>query len=241
MKTSIAVILLALLGAASAIAAGAVSKPLVVRMTWSVSIDADGHVVRLATTDQQIPAIHDRLEQAIRNWRFSPGKVNGKPTFTDSNLTIALALEPASDDTYVVHVIGAATGGSYGKITPPRYPHSSAMSRRQGLVVLKVSYSASGAVVAIALADGAPRVDSAFVEAATDAVREWTFKPEVVGGQALAGSARVPVCFSLRESHVPTLDCNWRRPGSFAAEFGDRAVALDPAATLLTDVVGRTL
>lgn len=241
MKSSIAVILLALLGVSSAIAAASASKPLVVRMTWSVSIDPDGHVVRLATTDEQIPVIHDRLEQAIRGWRFSPGKVNGKPAFTDSRVTVALGLEPGSDGTYAVHVIGASAGAGYGKVTPPLYPHAFAMSGRQGLVLLKVDYAASGSVVAIALADDAPRVDHPFVDAATDAVRKWTFEPEVVGGHSLAGSALVPVCFTLRGPRARPFDCNWHRSGRSAAELGDGAVALDPAATLLSDVVGRTL
>jgi TonB family protein len=211
----------------------------IVHISWKVSVGSDGHVTRLTTTDTLVPGIHERLEQEIRGWRFSPGKVNGEPATTDSNLQLTLDVRPVDANSSTVHVVGVSTGGGYGKTLPPHYPVASARARRQGLVLLKVRYDVAGKVVDVVRADDAPRVDEPFVRSAIDATRKWTFEPEVVGGHPLAGSMWVPVCFSLRHPGIVPQNCNWRRPGD--ALDTPEALALDPVVKLLTDVIGHAL
>lgn len=233
--------LVALLCTSATHAGETASKPIIVRMTWGLSLDREGQVVRLETDDHKLESIHPRLEQAIRSWRFTPGKVDGVPAATDSKLQVTLALEPQPDGDYSVRVVGARAGGGYGKIRPPRHPRASLESHRQGLVLLKVRYGADGKVQNLALADIAPRVDAPLVESSIETVREWTFEPEVVGGHPMAGTVLVPICFTVHVRHVAPPDCTWHPPGVATEMQGDQAVALEPAATLLTDVAGRTL
>lgn len=78
---------------------------------------------------------------------------------------------------------------------PPKYP---AMSRRlgeQGRILLRVTVSADGAAVSVALqaSSGSSRLD----EAALGAVKRWRFVPAKRGGQAISASVVVPIKFSL--------------------------------------------
>lgn len=207
-------------------------------MTWLLSLDADGHITRIATSDTRAPKLHEPLEKEIRSWRFSPGKVDGQPAVTDTQLRMLVAVSLA-DSGFEVRVLRAATGVGYRKTRTPVYPNVSAWARKQGLVLLKVRYDESGSVVDAAPYEDAPTPDGALAHAATVSVKRWTFEPEVVGGHPLAGTALVPICFHLYELAPP--DCNWKRSGSSDNMSGSQAVALDPAAKLETDVAGRTL
>ncbi len=135
----------------------------------------------------------------------------------------------------------ADTGGAYGRVIVPTYPEVARDARRQGLVVLRTQYDASGAVTDVALAADAPKVDHHLARAAFAAVRNWTFDPEVVGGHPRAGEVPVPVCFTLPLRNAPSGICEWKHPGSDIALAGSEAVAVNPEATLLTDVIGRSL
>jgi hypothetical protein len=81
------------------------------------------------------------------------------------------------------------------------------------------------------------------VEASVKAARSWTFQPEIVGGRALAGTSVVPICYALNvlDTNRKEGKCDWKAPGHDRALENGEALALDPAAKLLTDVAGRTL
>ena len=226
------------------VAAAAVAKepaPLVVRMVWDISVDAQGHIVRLSTRETKLADIRDRIEHEIRSWQFSPGKVDGVPAPSDSTLVVTLTATPTDGAHYAIRVTEAATGGGYGTMTPPQYPHASLLSHRQGYVVLKVNYGTDGKVLDAALADGAPKADSPFITASINAVRQWVFVPEVIGGHPRAGAAIVPICFAISGMHVRPPDCTWKRPGDDLKVSGDQMVALHSAVTLKSDVAGRAL
>jgi len=231
----------AMLACVAATVAAKEPAPLVVRMAWTISVDDQGHIVRLSTRETKLADIRDRIEHEIRSWQFSPGKVDGVPAPSDSTLVVTLMATPTDDAHYAVRVTGAATGGGYGVMTPPQYPHASLLSHRQGYVVLNVNYGADGKVVDAAPADGAPKADSPFVNASIAAVRQWVFVPEVIGGHPRAGAAIVPICFAIASKYARPPDCTWKRPGDDLKVSGDQMVALDSAVTLKSDVAGRAL
>jgi TonB family protein len=234
-----AIALTGALAASGAAAASAESSPVFVDMTWSLGVDAGGRITRLATDDKQLPTLHGPLEKDIRSWKISPGKVDGVPAATESKLHLLLRLDPQTDGNYHVNLAGASTGGGYGRQSAPKYPENAAAGRRQGLVVLKVDYDEAGKVKDVGPYAGAPQVDTAFVRSAINAVRQWTFEPEIVGGHPRRGSALVPVCFRMDAPGVPKIDCNWKPPNGRGTTEG--MVALDPAARLESDVIGRAL
>jgi len=220
-------------------AAPAPATPIFIDMTWNLGVDAAGKITHLTTDDKQLPTLHDHLEKDIRSWTISPGKVDGVPAATESKLHLRLKLEPQSDGDYHVSLAGASTGGGYRRQTAPKYPQNAAAGRRQGLVVLKVDYDEAGKVKDVEPFAQGPQADVAFVSSATNAVKKWTFEPEIVGGHPRGSAVLVPVCFRMTAPGVPEIDCNWKPPGANGTVEG--MFALDPAARIESDVVGRAL
>lgn len=211
--------------------------PIVVTVTWDVSLDADGRVVKLATDDRTVPKAHAQLEDAIRNWRFSPGKINGRPAATDTHLHVRLEIRRV-DQHYELEIVRASTGSDYDRGLPPKYPELAAKMGKHGLAMLYVEYDGAGKVSKIEPARDVPKPNTRLLKAAMDSVATWRFSPEVVGGHAVPGSALVPVCFRLPGE--PSR-CAWKNAETGEAMEGDEAMAMNPAATLLTDVAGRML
>ncbi|MBX3689602.1 energy transducer TonB [Dokdonella sp.] len=216
-------------------------EPIHIRMAWHISVDAQGQITSIWTGETKLAEVQDRIEREIRSWYFQPGKVNGVPAASESTLRLTLEATPNDGDGYTLKVVKANTGAYYAKIVMPRYPDAFVKSRRQGYVVLKVRYGADGKVLDAALADDAPEVAPAFVQASINAVRNWEFAPEVIGGHPRAGAALVPLCFNpMRGTRYPR-DCTWSRRSDGLKVSGDEAVALDPAVSLKSDVAGHAL
>ena len=78
---------------------------------------------------------------------------------------------------------------------PPRYPPIALRRREQGRVLLRVTVSAVGRVIAIAVqqSSGSDLLDSA----AMAAVRDWRFAPATRGGVPVEGIAEAPINFRL--------------------------------------------
>lgn len=78
---------------------------------------------------------------------------------------------------------------------PPRYPPLALRRREQGRVLLRVTVSAAGGVLAVAVlqSSGSDLLDSAAMEA----VRSWRFAPATRGGVPVEGIAEAPINFRL--------------------------------------------
>ena len=220
-------------------------EPLVVESTWGVSLDASGHVVALESHGALKPVLRDPLAEAIRGWAFEPGRIDGQPAPTETSLDLSVALEADAGGNYQVRVVDVRIGAEVASSVPPRFPPR--LVRRiktpfSGLVVAEVRYDAQGRVLEAELAPGTPAADPLLQEAALESIRKWRFQPERVGGHPLAGSAWVPLCFTLTTSarHIP--DCeHWTPPGANTPVPDGSAFALQPAATLRSEVVGHLL
>jgi len=126
---------------------------------------------------------------------------------------------------------------------PPKYPKKAVVWLEQGLVLLRVDYDADGHYVSASQVKDSPKVDSLLVESALEAVTQWTFDPEIVGGRAIAGAVVVPICYSVKKSKgrkLPAPDCVWTPPGGLPSRLpiGESET---PAARLVTNVIGREL
>lgn len=216
-----------------ALAGAAAPKPVDLTMTWSVSLDASGAVTALAPTVQTNLGIYQRLEPAIRKWRFTTGKINGKPAPAQTTLTVRITLEPV-DGFYRVHVRDAGTGARYATMTPPKYPDGATMSQRGGAVMLEVHYDAAGNVTSAKPIDGGlPKAGSDIEHAAVAAVKHWTFSPETIGGHGLAGVAHVPLCFSAHPGGENA--CRWQVGGAEVALDTQSPLAMNSVVHLETD------
>ncbi|MEO5558781.1 MAG: TonB family protein [Dokdonella sp.] len=239
MRTSIAYAsAVAFLLLASAVIEAKEPTLVVLSVSWDISLDASGNITKLTTDDEQVPTVHARLEKAIRGWHFSPGKVNGQPMATESHLSISLEFKPVAEG-YEMRLLGAATGAYYGKLASAHYPTEAAREGKQGEVVLLVHYTGTGVVTDVAPYEDGPKADARLTHAAMASVKKWTFATEVVGGYSMAGVALVPVCFTLSGRTPPP--CDWKNPATGESLSAGQAVALNPAAKLETDVIGRVL
>jgi TonB family protein len=78
---------------------------------------------------------------------------------------------------------------------PPIYPQAARDSRIQGVVVLEARVNKDGLVDNLKLISGHPLL----VQAAIDAVRQWTYKPVLLNGQAVDFVTTVTVNFTLAQ------------------------------------------
>lgn len=207
--------------------------------TWTVSLDANGRVVDLAQSTKVKPVLSEPLAAAIRGWTFEPGRIDGQPAPTETTLYVTVTLELQTGDGYAVRVASASTGGALDKVA---FPSLSSRALRSigaspALAVVEAHYDESGKVLEAKLAPDTPKIQRELSRAALSAARRWIFRPERVDGHAIAASAYVPVCFSIGGVDCPT----WTPPGAQAGIGDGAAFALQPAATLKSDVIGRML
>ncbi len=77
----------------------------------------------------------------------------------------------------------------------PDYPEAARQQNIQGSVVLEVHIGADGAVQDVRVASGPPLL----AQAASDAVKQWKFKPHLVNGSPVEMQTRVNLNFRLPE------------------------------------------
>jgi hypothetical protein len=210
----------------------------VVQATWQVALDAKGDVTDVIARSSEMPKLYSKLEPVLRTWKFKPGQIDGQATETRTFLHLVLRLETKGNEVDV-RVLGAATGGSYGHVTRPAFPDLPGWGRKEGGVMLRVHYDESGKVTSAEPYEADQRPDP-FVQAAKSSVMSWTFSPETVGGHAIASDVLVPICYQLSPYREPA-SCKHRNPATGKAMTGSESLALNPAATLQTDVIGKIL
>jgi len=86
-----------------------------------------------------------------------------------------------------------AAEGSLLHRVEPEYPEEARQQRIQGLVVLEVHIGGDGAVQDVQVVSGPPQL----VQASSDAVKQWRFKPRAVNGHPAEMQTRVTLNFRL--------------------------------------------
>lgn len=229
------------------LAANAADKPLHLTQQWQVSIDAAGKVAALKDPGGLQAALREPLERAIRGWTFEPGQLGGEPAPTDTTLTLDLSFVAAADGNYSVRIDDARLGGTIDrsrKAPPPRFPRDAMKPGLVAMVVVKADYAADGRIVAVEPQPAESLNATRSLQAATvAAVKRWAVTPERVGGQGVASSVMVPICYTVTSGRhaPPDYACTWTPQGSRSRVGDGTAFAVAPAAKLATDVIGRTL
>jgi TonB family protein len=231
----------------SAVHAGDASQPVKVELSWRLTLDAQGHVTQLNAAQNQpvdrVPQIRTRMEREIRDWQFTSGKLDGRPAPTETALHLWVTIVPQDADAVVMHVDKVTTGATFTAMKAPRYPPSAVHDHITGQVVLRIGYDSNGKITSIEPERSAPKAPSVLVQSATKAVQAWTFQPELVGGHGRSGYVITPFCFTLTEMVTRHAEgkCDWKMPDMAQSVGEGEALALDPAARLLSDIVGHAL
>jgi protein TonB len=79
------------------------------------------------------------------------------------------------------------------KKVPPTYPQEARDKGISGRVVLQTEISPTGDVEKLSVVSG----DDVFVPAATDAVKQWKYKPYLLNGEPVAVETQTTVVFQL--------------------------------------------
>ncbi len=237
-----AVLTAALLAAGVAQAGPNGTAPLRTSGEWAVSLDTQGHVMTLTQMSKLKPVLAEPIERAIRGWSFESGRVDGRPQPTETYLGLSIVLEPESADGYAIRVEDANLGGRLGKIPAVRI---NPRDVREGtyLYVMRVAYDKDGKVVSVGPESGTPEVPASMRRDFEFVLKGATFQSERVSGRPVAAEVVIPMCVSMsRSSRPPANDaCEWKAPQKSAPVGNGQLVAVDPAAKLLTEVVGRAL
>jgi TonB family protein len=105
----------------------------------------------------------------------------------------AASLEPEKKRQTVLELPPAEVDSSLLHRVDPKYPDKARQQQIQGAVVLEVHINPDGAVEAVHLVSGPPQL----AQAATDAVKQWRFKPRTENGEAVRMHTLVTLNFQL--------------------------------------------
>ena len=222
-------------------------------LQWRMSLAADGSITALVPRGEGLEVLRPRLEQAVKQWEFAPGSLNGKPAATETLLSVQVALTPSADaKSYAVTIRDARTGGGVSKAEPPRFSAlvvKKLMGRSNTLVkqvVVEVSYDDAGKATDVAVAAGSPVADGPLLDSVERAMRKSRFDPERVNGVAVAGKILTTICIAIsmggREARKLARTCAaWSLPGSGASVDQGQSLAMESSVELKTSVVGSLL
>jgi TonB family protein len=173
-----------------------------------VAIDATGHVQDLQWEEQSKghALIAERLAPIVRGWEFVPATVDGRPESTQTGLLIHVLADELADGSVTLRLADVQTGPAALTLAPPAYPVAAARRRISAMVAVTVEVSADGSPVVRGMTyENSAGNDSdyreVFLASATEAVKHWTFRPEVVAGHAVPGSTiRIPIDYCIEPS-----------------------------------------
>jgi TonB family protein len=236
------VLLIVVLSSLVVVAHAAERKPFQKSIQWTLSLGADGKIESMTPVDREyLPEVRKQIEPIVRNWHFTPGKINGAAAPTETTLTVAVRFDADSANalSYHVHIASAATGPRYKHVVAPHYPTAAQHSHSEGEVMLRVNFDADGRIVSVNDEPemGADHVSPLLIEAAIDAVKQWTFRTETVAGHGVSSEALVPVCFTLSE----TSECQWKPRADNKPVHSGEAIALSSVVGLDTGEDARQL
>jgi TonB family protein len=131
----------------------------------------------------------------------NPGSLNQQPA---EDPTSASAAPPtyapvpgqAGQSDRVIRISGGVMAGMLQNRVNPDYPPDARKKHLQGAVVLAVHISRDGNVMDVQPVSG----PSALMQAAVDAVRQWTYRPYLLNGQPVEVNTTVTVNFNLSGS-----------------------------------------
>jgi TonB family protein len=162
-----------------------------------IAVNEEGLVTDVQVIDGH-PLLTDAAVNAVRQWRYSPTTLNGKPVSVIATVTVVFNL----GDTPPPNTIGGNNpdiGSKLIRRVEPVYPELAKRSRVSGKVILEISVNEEGVVTDAQAIDGHPLLN----DAAVDAVRQWKYSPTLMNGKPVPVKATVTVVFRLGGTPLP--------------------------------------
>jgi TonB family protein len=175
------------------------------KVTLKISVDEEGNVADVSVIEGH-PLLDEAAINAVRQWKYSPTFLNGKPVSVMATVSVEFNLggrlssvgqiapppRPVKRDPIQI-------GGNVPESKPirrvePVYPELAKEARVQGKVTLKITVDKEGNVTDVSVIAGHPLLD----DAAVNAVRQWKYSPTFLNGKPISVMATVTVEFNLR-------------------------------------------
>jgi len=173
----------------------------------------EGTVIVEAKTDEQgnvvdtrvlrsIPILDQAAIDCVKQWKYEPMVVDGKPRQVLFTVTVRFILDEAG----AINKFSQGAIRAEGEIKPPKlvkevqpiYPEIARVAEVQGVVILGVKTDEEGKVKDVMVLRSIPLLD----QAAIDAVRQWVYEPMIIDGKAVPVVFTVTVRFQLKEPSV---------------------------------------
>ncbi len=162
--------------------------------------DEQGNVID-ARILRSIPALDKAAMDAVKQWKYEPLVIDGKPHKVLFTVTVRFALKEG-DRAKLLEKFAQGAVKAEGDINPPKlikevapvYPEAARSAGVQGVVILSVRSDESGRVQDTMVLRSIPLLD----QAAIDSVRQWVYEPMIIDGKAVPVVFTVTVRFQLK-------------------------------------------
>jgi TonB family protein len=168
--------------------------------------DEKGDVIETRVL-RSIPPLDQAAIDAIKQWKYEPMVIDGKPRKVIFTVTVRFNLdESKAGRTRAVDKFAAGAIKAEGDVKPPLlikevvpvYPETARVAGVEGVVILSVKTDEAGKVADTMVLRSIPLLD----QAAIDAVKQWVYEPFVKDGKAQPVVFTVTVRFQLKENFI---------------------------------------
>jgi TonB family protein len=163
-------------------------------------VDAQGHITA-TQVDPDVPAsIAAVLSAAVKQWQFTPAKLNGRPVPAHTFISAKLQALPNAQGQYDLRISFMGNGPKIdSKSVPPQYPRDAIRAGQSAFTILEATVHPDGSLTDM-------NVSSKFADwplplyfrtAVLAAAKRWHAIPEQVDGQPVATRMHIPVNFTV--------------------------------------------
>jgi TonB family protein len=163
-------------------------------------IDHNG-VVKDITVRKGLPhGLSEAAVDAVKQWVFKPGTINGEAVDVIFNLTINFRLEKKDSDDAPLRVGGDVRAPVVMEKVEPVYTEEARKARIKGIVIVEAVIGRDGLVKNASVLKPLP---FGLDQAAVDAVKQWKFKPGTLDGKPVDVIFNLTVNFRLEKAPDP--------------------------------------
>jgi TonB family protein len=150
---------------------------------------------------RSIPALDQAAIDAVKQWKYEPMRIDGKPRKVVFTVTVRFALKEG-DSSKTLEKFAEGAVKVEGETQPPKlirevmpvYPEAARQAQVHGVVILGVKADVYGRVADTIVLRSIPLLD----QAAIDAVKQWVYEPFLKDGQPVPVVFTVTVRFQLK-------------------------------------------
>lgn len=180
----------------------------------AAEIDSNGAVVSADLKAADVDAAFaGTIEGLVKQWRFRPATVNGRPVSSNTLLTaqVVVDIDARKSAHIVARYLRHGPEVENRLAVPPRYPVEAMRNRVDAEVAVEVAIDRDGKLIettlhSLRMKGGDKRLGRVFEQATVDAIRQWRFAPERIDGVAVASRAIMPIKFTVN----PSNSRNWK-------------------------------